>query len=219
MPRFVVELDTSEVRAAMARLDQATSDFRELLAGMVALSIQGMVDEAFQNQGRPGKPWQPLHPDTLARRRKGKKKSQSDQILIDTGRLRQSVAVEDNYQVDSHSLSVGSNLIYARIHQFGGKIRRKTPRARRAERLLEAYGARQSMASRLVEGRRAAGPHRISEGLQRRWEKQAKERGSLISTIPARPYLPDPLTDDERGEIEFALIHYLTQRLQGEEGP
>ena len=213
--RFIVELDASAVEAAMARLDKATTDFRELLAGNVAIEVQSMVGRAFQDQGRGGTPWKPLHPSTLARRKQGKNKSLSDRILENTGSLRNSVSVADNYQTDAHQLVVGSSLIYARIHQFGGKIRRKTARARRAERMLEK-GGRKSMFDRLVERYNGEEALRMSERQQRRWEKQAAERGSLISTIPARPYLPNPMDEDERGAIAFALAHYLTQRLQGE---
>lgn len=217
MARYVVTLDTSAAEAAMARLTEATDDFRGLMRDMVALAVQRMVDKAFREQGRPGKPWAPLHESTVARRRKGKKKGRADKILIDTGRLRASVSVAENYEADSHSLSVGSNLIYANVHQFGAEIRRKTPRARKAERILERAGELQSMASRLVEGRRAK-PGRMSDRLRKGLEEAARERGDLISTIPARPYLPLDMTQSELRNLEFALVHYLTQRLEGEEG-
>ncbi len=195
MPRFVIEVDSSEFRDAMGRLMQATEDFTDLMAGNIADVVQGMVADAFQNQGRPGEPWVELSKKTLARRRKGKKDSNSDRILQDTGRLKQSVSVG---RAGPHSYEVGSNLIYARIHQFGGVIRRKTRLAKHAERLLE----------------RSKAGRKYSERILSLAAEQANERGSILTVIPARPYLPMPMTEDERGELAYALAHYLQTHLE-----
>lgn len=196
MPRFVVEIDSSEFRAAVGRLMQATDDFSDLMAGNIADAIQTMVADAFQEQGRSGDPWPELSEKTLARRRKGKKASNSDRILQDTGRLKQSVSVG---KAGPHSYEVGSNLIYARVHQFGAVIHRKTRMAKFAERLLE----------RAKKGRK------YSDRIMDLASQQAKERGDILTVIPARPYLPMPMTDDERGELAFALAHYLKTHLEG----
>lgn len=195
MPRFVVEIDSNEWREAVGRLMQATDDFSELMAGNIADAVQTMVSDAFQEEGRPGKPWVELADKTLDRRRKGKKASNSDRILRDTGRLQQSVSVGKS---DSHSYEVGSNLIYARVHQFGAVIRRKTRIARSAERLLE----------RVKKG------YKYSDRILGLAQEQAKARGGILTVIPARPYLPMPMTEDERGELAFALAHYLETHLE-----
>ena len=196
MPRFVVEIDSSEWQEAVGRLMQATDDFSELMAGNIADAVQGMVADAFQEQGRPGESWPELSDKTLARRRKGKKASNSDRILQDTGRLKQSVSVG---QAGSHSYEVGSNILYARVHQFGAVIRRKTRGAKVAERLLE----------RAKKGRK------YSDHVLELASQQAKERGGILTVIPARPYLPMPMTEDERGELADALVHYLKTHLEG----
>lgn len=197
MPRFVVEIDSSEWQEAVGRLMQATDDFSELMAGNIADAVQGMVADAFQEQGRPGEPWPELSDKTLARRRKGKKASNSNRILQDTGRLKQSVSVG---QAGSHSYEVGSNILYARVHQFGAVIRRKTRGAKVAERLLE---------------RAQKGRGKYSEQILELASKQAQNRGGIITVIPARPYLPMPMTEDERSELAFALAHYLKTHLEG----
>ena len=196
MPRFVVEIDSGQWREAVGRLMQATDDFSELMAGNIADAVQGMVADAFQEQGRPGEPWPELSDKTLARRRKGKKASNSNRILQDTGRLKQSVSVG---QAGSHSYEVGSNILYARVHQFGAVIRRKTRGAKVAERLLE----------RAKKGRK------YSDHVLELASQQAKERGGILTVIPARPYLPMPMTEDERGELADALVHYLKTHLEG----
>lgn len=47
------------------------------------------------------------------------------QTLTDTARLRQSIT----HRADSDSVAVGTNVIYAAIHQFGGTISAKSARA------------------------------------------------------------------------------------------
>ena len=56
--------------------------------------------------------WKPLSAVTLARRRK---KGKGAQALLDTGRLRNSIAK----RVDGRSVWIGTNVIYAKTHQFG----------------------------------------------------------------------------------------------------
>jgi phage virion morphogenesis protein len=196
MPRFVVEIDSGQWREAVLRLMQATDDFSELMAGDIADAVQTMVADAFREQGRPGEPWVELSEKTLARRRKGKKASNSDRILQDTGRLKQSVQVG---KAGPHSYEVGSNELYARVHQFGAVIRRKTRGAKVAERLLE----------------RAKKGHKYSDSILGLAREQAKARGNILTVIPARPYLPMPMTEDERSELAFALAHYLKTHLEG----
>ena len=47
------------------------------------------------------------------------------QTLVKSSRLKNSIT----YQADDTSLTVGTNVIYARIHQLGGEIRPKTKKA------------------------------------------------------------------------------------------
>ena len=185
MPRFVLEVDASAVERAAGALDEATRDWRELLTGNIALLIQRIVDKTFEAQGRPGRRWKPLSPKYVAWK---KRKGYGEHILKLRGHLRNSITA---HATSPNTLEVGSNLLYARIHQFGGPIRRKTKRARLAERLLRAKGLK------------------LSAGRAARLEKQAQERGKLISRMPARPYLPDQLTDQEKRGIAAALVHHL----------
>lgn len=48
-------------------------------------------------------------------------KASSNKILQDSGALRETISIDPR----SNSVAVGSNLVYARIHQFGGVIRPK----------------------------------------------------------------------------------------------
>jgi len=110
---------TIDVRDAQAKLEGFERRARRLRPAMqvVAQIIRSSVLENFRVGGRPR--WKPLSPVTLARRR-GKKKHT---ILVDTGRLRASIAggAESVHEVGDTYARVGTNVIYAAVHQFGAK--------------------------------------------------------------------------------------------------
>jgi len=74
-----------------------------------------LIDDSFDSQRSPGDiEWAPLLPATIERRRKGGGNA-SPQILIDTGRLRQSITGRTNRK----GFEFGTNVVYAGAHQFG----------------------------------------------------------------------------------------------------
>lgn len=72
---------------------------------------------SFINSSTPhGDAWLRLSPATIKQRRGG-----SDSPLRDTGRLMNSLMMSDVYETsDGIGVDVGSNLVYANIHNFGG---------------------------------------------------------------------------------------------------
>ncbi len=100
-------------------------DWRELgeklhhLAGGVPRRVKEAIAEGVKSRtlrrfevsrAPDGSPWPPLSPVTLARTGKDRKP------LFLTGRLRNSIA----WTVRGNAIIVGTNLVYARIHQYGG---------------------------------------------------------------------------------------------------
>lgn len=77
------------------------------LGHAIAGSFLAVTEDNFDSEGRPK--WAGLNPDYLARRKGGK-------ILFVTGRLRGSIFT----RVSEDEVSIGTNLPYAAIHQFGG---------------------------------------------------------------------------------------------------
>ena len=77
------------------------------------------IKERFDKEQAPdGSKWQPLSQARIKQRLK-RHKSGNMKILQDTGELRRSV----QYEAGQTYVRIGSNLIYARTHQFGrGKI-------------------------------------------------------------------------------------------------
>lgn len=109
------EITKDELTAGINRALAASSDFspamREI-AGMMEFAVR----ERFERSEDPsGKPWEPSQ---RARQQGGK-------TLVDTAALLSSIA-SDN---DRFSAVVGTNLVYAAIHQFGGTIRARNSRA------------------------------------------------------------------------------------------
>lgn len=82
----------------------------------------GSIEKNFQQQGRPEK-WTPLNPKTLELRRKsrkarkaaGAKTGRGSRILIDMGRLKNSMT----FLATDTSSEIGTNVIYARRQHFG----------------------------------------------------------------------------------------------------
>lgn len=85
-----------------------------------ALDIKKLIDDSFYKSMDPntGAAWEPLAESTIERRRKG-----SSKPLVDTGRLRSSIATK----AGDRSILYGTNVSYAGPHQYGTK---RIPRRR-----------------------------------------------------------------------------------------
>ena len=111
MIRFDVR-DTA-VTAMLRRLQRAASDTQPAMAE-VGTTLVDNIRMGFKGSMDPWRtPWLPLSPVTAALRKKG----QGGQPLLDTGRLRSSVT----YRAVNRGVEVGTDVIYARTHQFGVK--------------------------------------------------------------------------------------------------
>ena len=87
---------------------------------LVGMYVQKQtIKERFDKEQAPdGTKWKPLSPARVKHRLK-RHKTGNMKILQDTGELRRSV----QYEAKQTYIRIGSNLIYARTHQFGrGKI-------------------------------------------------------------------------------------------------
>ncbi len=85
--------------------------------------MRGSVERTFRDQGSPAGSWAPLAPSTLRRGKGGANRK----MLIQSGRLKNSMT----YQTSGNTLTIGTNLNYARIQQEGGFAGRREPSARR----------------------------------------------------------------------------------------
>lgn len=189
MPRLIIDLDSFAARQKLKAIETAGRDLRPLLINLGMLAMREF-DKNFRAQGRPQ--WTPLRPKTLYRRRKSGKGAR---ILRDTGRLQQSLSQGrpgNVYRLEPRSLTIGSNLVYARIHQFGGTITMR-PRSDRAPRTFARVGGR--MLLRGKDGKVRVGSKLDGTPIRKKFAAAASVRMTFRERtirIPARPYLVIP---------------------------
>lgn len=133
----MLKINTSEILQLTNRLRQL-GDFSKPL-NQCGIMMMRSIDKNFRDQGRPIK-WKPLSPLTIELRRKGRRKRFAGQlmILVDTGRLRNSLIRKGSpgniYKLHANSLQLGTNVEYAWLMQMGGRIIHRPPRHIRTEK-------------------------------------------------------------------------------------
>ena len=113
---FNLQLNDKQWQLMVQRLKQGMSPGPLLqIAGQV---MRSSIEQTFRGQGSPAGSWKPLAASTLKRL-----KGRGGKMLIRSGRLKNSVT----YSVNGNVLTVGTNLVYARIQQQGGEAGRRGP--------------------------------------------------------------------------------------------
>lgn len=110
-----ITIDLGELVALNGRLEAAYARSKDLspLMDAIGMAMETSTDERFDNEASPdGRPWK----KSLRAREQGGK------TLTDSARLRGSIT----HAANADSVEIGSNLIYAGIHQFGGRIAAKS---------------------------------------------------------------------------------------------
>lgn len=117
MAGATLTIDDGEVSGALDGLLAALGDLTPVFKN-IGEHVQAATIDRFAEQKSPdGVPWKPLLP-IYAATKKG------PGILRETGQMAQIV-----YQVAEDMLQVGTNAIYAAVHQFGATIKPKTKQA------------------------------------------------------------------------------------------
>lgn len=109
-----IRIDTSAVDALLGELAGRLSDARPVMQGIGEI-ILASVQRNFEVEGRPG--WKRLRPATIKERTR--KKKWPGKILSRSGSY--GLLGSINYRAGSDSVSIGTNKIYAAVHQFGAK--------------------------------------------------------------------------------------------------
>jgi len=115
---YTVTVDDADLRRKAARLLRHLGDLSEPMLEVREVMLNAVHDR-FESETDPdGNRWRRLSPATLvARRRRGKG---GVTILRASGRLIGSIAPRS----DATSATVGTNVVYGAIHQFGGQAGR-----------------------------------------------------------------------------------------------
>ncbi len=109
-----VSLDDLVARRALEALRGAIGDATDLMDLVGAVLEDGVLDRFETGAAPDGAAW----PEALAARDEGRP------TLVKSARLRDSI----QRRASRDRVEVGTNVVYAAIHQFGGTIQAKTPR-------------------------------------------------------------------------------------------
>jgi phage virion morphogenesis protein len=111
-----IKIDDKEIQQLLNKLAAKTKNLRPLMKNIAGIMMDG-VEENFDKEGRPDK-WTPLAKSTIKQRTK--KAYWPGKILQMRGELAASITSK----YDDNSAIVGTNKVYAAIHQFGGNAGR-----------------------------------------------------------------------------------------------
>lgn len=179
---FEVELDdvaaAERLRVMVAAMDNPAGFYRQVGALLLDATQQRFKRE----QGPDGQPWAPLSSRTVKARLRARKSGEG--ILRLRGLLYGSLNVESS----SEEVRVGTPVVYAAIHQFGGTIQRQGGKGKIYRRLN-----RDGSVGRLF----------VKKRLKRKVETEVDIPAYQI-TIPARPFL-GASRQDQDDILETAL--------------
>ncbi len=102
-----VKIEDSQVKAMLSQLQERAKDCKPAF-NFIGQIVRNSIIKNFQEGGRPK--WKPSK----------RALKQSGQTLLNTGRLRDSI----NSKAFANRAEIGTNVVYAAIHQFGGKAGR-----------------------------------------------------------------------------------------------
>ncbi len=175
MTGVTITVDDTAAQAALARLRDAAQNLRPALDA-VGLSVVSRMRATFEQQADPwGKGWQGLKASTLRKRRK---KGAGAQILRDTGRLMNSIS----HTVGDNEVTIGTEVEYAAIHQFGGTIKR-TLAAGKVRLRADAKG---NLIRQKFHGNLAV----FAKSKHKRVVERSHEGRDYVIAIAARPFAP-----------------------------
>jgi phage virion morphogenesis protein len=105
-----IDLDDALLKAALDSIETLMKDLSDPLESLGAVLLSSTLGRFERGVGPDGVQWRPS----------SRAIDQGGQTLIDTGLLRSSMV----YQTGPDSVRVGSNMVYASIHQEGGQAGR-----------------------------------------------------------------------------------------------
>lgn len=185
--RQAITIEDAEINAVLHRVAQAGGDTKALMAEIGAAMLYS-VQRRFETESGPdGKAWPRHAPRTARQRAQRKTKSNAPltpKLLRDSTRLFSSITSE----ATAETAAVGTNIIYAAIHQTGGTIT-------------------QYPQSRKVRIRKVGGRLRFARKAHKRAFEKRVTYGTRSIFIPARPYFG--FSDQDRAEIlRLAEAHF-----------
>ena len=109
-----VQIDSTGTRVALGKFRATLAQRGELMRALGNLMLRSIY-LTFREEGSPASSWPRLAESTLKKKGYGA----GHKLLIQSGRLRNSIHVAS----DNNQATIGTNLVYAAVHQFGSKDR------------------------------------------------------------------------------------------------
>jgi phage virion morphogenesis protein len=175
MAGFVVKTDNQTVLAGLDETRAAVADYGAMLS-IAGELMRGSVAKTFRAEGSPAGSWPRLAASTM----KKKGYTAGHKLLILSGRLFGSIS----YVVSGNTLTVGTNVVYAGVHQYGSADRRGGsigPQAKLKDR-ADKRGRHQNIPARPFLVFRPEDPGRIMEGFEAYLSGKMHRVGRVIST-------------------------------------
>lgn len=180
---FELEFKAKSVMDMLARAEHAMVDASPLMAS-ISNEFETQTNDNFAAEGRPK--WLGIQP------RKGR---EGGMILQDSGQLAASISASS----DATSASIGSNKVYAAIHQLGGDIN-KPAQSRQVRHRTDAKG-------NLLRSAQLGGKGLIfAKDSHKRAVTRWFEQGAHSIHMPARPFLPMDVNGNLQPEAEQAIF-------------
>lgn len=192
MSGATITFDDEIAQAALDRVAAAGGDTSAMMADITAAMLLS-TQRRFEAEADPeGTAWPRLKPRTAARRAKGRgNKPANPKILRDSNRLYSSIIGQSS----ARSAEVGTNVIYAGIHQDGGTIT-------------------QHPQSRVIRMRKVGKRRLFAKNSHKRATEHRATFGTRTIVIPKRAYLG--VSEEDRAEIvTIANEHYARATLGG----
>ena len=117
-----IEANVDEAAAVLQRIVARGFSPAPALDEIGSYLVSSTIRRFELERGPDGTPW----------KKSRRAERESGQTLTDTGRLRASIT----HSVAGDAVEVGTNVVYAAIHQFGGKTKPRTIRPRRKKALF-----------------------------------------------------------------------------------
>jgi phage gpG-like protein len=188
---ITIKIETAEVMAALERLKNALKGGR-LMQSIGEGVAMGSRDRIMgrENRAPDGTPWQPLAASTLKRKRAEGKGNMG--ILMFGPELARSIVPQDP---TDDTVSIGSSLLYAMVHQEGADI---------------AHKARAGT----VRLRKVGGVARFAKKSHKKARTMAVNIGAYTVSIPARPYLG--VSDKDKGLLQTRVKDWIQGAIDGD---
>ncbi|MBX3580831.1 MAG: phage virion morphogenesis protein [Rhizobiaceae bacterium] len=160
-----ITVTDDQVLATLDRIDRAAAGPGEIMAAIAGYLVQS-TQRHFETETGPAGRWPALSPRTANRRIGRSRRRGTANILRVTNRLYSSITGDSTEK----EATVGTNVIYAAIHQLGGEVKK-------AARVQDIHLS-------MAKGRK-----RFVKASAKRKRSMTVQVGAHTIRIPARPFL------------------------------